>query len=92
MSDRSPAPTGPHGTDGLHPVRRTLRTWISRLASWTIARAFVRVRLEGRDRLPAGPAIYCFNHLSWADPFILMAVLPMRPRNSSGEYAVRSVM
>jgi 1-acyl-sn-glycerol-3-phosphate acyltransferase len=33
-----------------------------------------------RDRLPAGPAIYCFNHLSWVDPFVLMAVLPFRPR------------
>jgi 1-acyl-sn-glycerol-3-phosphate acyltransferase len=30
--------------------------------------------------LPPGPAIYCFNHLSWADPFVLMAVLPFRPR------------
>ena len=37
-------------------------------------------RLEGRERLPAGPAIYCFNHLSWADPFMLMAILPFRPR------------
>ena len=35
---------------------------------------------RGRDRLPSGPAIYCFNHLSWADPFVLMAVLPFRPR------------
>jgi len=80
MSARVPAPTGPHGTDGLHPLRRTLRTWISRSASWVIARGFVRLRLEGRERLPAGPAIYCFNHLSWADPFFLMAALPMRPR------------
>jgi 1-acyl-sn-glycerol-3-phosphate acyltransferase len=80
VNEPTTAPTGPHGTDGLHPVRRTLRTWVSRLASWVIARAFVRVRLEGRARLPAGPAIYCFNHLSWADPFVLMAVLPMRPR------------
>ena len=31
-------------------------------------------------RCPAGPAIYCFNHLSWADPFVLMALLPYRPR------------
>ena len=34
----------------------------------------------GRENLPAGPAIYCFNHLGWADPFVLMAVLPLRPR------------
>jgi 1-acyl-sn-glycerol-3-phosphate acyltransferase len=30
--------------------------------------------------LPDGPAIYCFNHLNWIDPFLLMATLPMRPR------------
>jgi 1-acyl-sn-glycerol-3-phosphate acyltransferase len=28
------------------------------------------------------PAIYAFNHLSWADPFVLMATLPLRPRLS----------
>ena len=45
-----------------------------------ITRAYLRVRLEGRERLPPGPAIYCFNHLSWSDPFVLMAILPFRPR------------
>ena len=80
MSLAPARPTGPHGTDGLHPLRRTIRAWISRIASWAIARAYVRLRLDGRDRLPPGPAIYCFNHLSWADPFVLMAVLPFRPR------------
>jgi 1-acyl-sn-glycerol-3-phosphate acyltransferase len=79
-ADRPVHPSGPHGTDGLHPVRRTIRTWIARVASWVIARSFLRVRLEGRSRLPSGAAVYCFNHLSWADPFVLMAVLPMRPR------------
>ena len=73
-------PFGPHGTDGLHPFRRTLRTWISRLASWLVVRAYLRLQLDGRPRLPRTPAIYCFNHLNWADPFVLMAVLPMRPR------------
>ena len=73
-------PLGPHGTVGLHPLRRTLRAWISRTASWVVARAYLRLRLDCADRLPRGPAIYCFNHLNWADPFILMAILPMRPR------------
>ena len=45
-----------------------------------MTRAYLRVRINDRDRLPAGPAIYCFNHLSWADPFVLLAVLPFRPR------------
>jgi 1-acyl-sn-glycerol-3-phosphate acyltransferase len=64
----------------ISPLRRTIRYWLSRLLVAAMARAYLRVRLEGRDRLPPGPAIYCFNHLSWADPFVLMAVLPFRPR------------
>jgi 1-acyl-sn-glycerol-3-phosphate acyltransferase len=48
--------------------------------SWLIVRAYLRPRLIDRDRLPKGPAIYCFNHLNWSDPFILMGTLPMRPR------------
>ena len=64
----------------LHPVRRAIRYWVSRIAAWLVVRAFLRPRLIGRDRLPPGPAVYCFNHLNWTDPFILMAVLPFRPR------------
>ena len=45
-----------------------------------LTRAYLRVQLLGRERLLSGPAIYCFNHMSWADPFVLMAVLPFRPR------------
>ena len=73
-------PTGAHGTDGLHPFRQTLRAWASRIVSWAVVRTYLRLRLEGRERLPRTPAIYCFNHLNWVDPFLLMAALPMRPR------------
>jgi len=64
----------------INPFRRTIRYWLSRLLVAAMTRAYLRVSLEGRDLLPAGPAIYCFNHLSWSDPFVLMAVLPFRPR------------
>jgi 1-acyl-sn-glycerol-3-phosphate acyltransferase len=64
----------------INPIRRTIRYWASRIVVAVLTRAYLRVRLEGRDRLPSGPAIYCFNHMSWADPFVLMAVLPFRPR------------
>ena len=64
----------------VHPFRRAIRYWASRLFVAGLTRAWVRIRFEGRDRLPAGAAIYAFNHLSWSDPFILMAVLPFRPR------------
>ena len=74
-ADRSRLP-GP----AVHPLRRTIRYWVSRIAAASVVRGYLRLRLEGRERLPAGPAIYCFNHLSWVDPFVLMAVLPYRPR------------
>jgi 1-acyl-sn-glycerol-3-phosphate acyltransferase len=45
-------------------------------------RGWLRFDVQGRERLPGGPAIYAFNHLSWADPFVLMATLPLRPRLS----------
>lgn len=64
----------------ISPIRRTLRYWISRIGVSIVTRAYIRVHLEDRDRLPSAAAIYCFNHLSWADPFVLMAVLPLRPR------------
>jgi 1-acyl-sn-glycerol-3-phosphate acyltransferase len=53
---------------------------VSRAIVAVLTRAYLRVGLEGSERLPRGAAIYCFNHLSWADPFVLMAVLPFRPR------------
>lgn len=62
------------------PWRRTVRYWVSRLAAAALVRGWLRPHLEGRDRLPPGPAVYCFNHLNWSDPFVLMAPLPMRPR------------
>jgi 1-acyl-sn-glycerol-3-phosphate acyltransferase len=62
------------------PWRRTVRYWVARLAAAALVRAYLRPRLEGGERLPAGSAVYCFNHLNWIDPFVLMATLPMRPR------------
>ena len=71
-----PALPGP----AISPWRRTIRYWVSRFLIAGLTRGYLRVRLEGRDRLPPGPAVYCFNHMSWADPFVLMALLPYRPR------------
>jgi 1-acyl-sn-glycerol-3-phosphate acyltransferase len=66
----------------IHPIRQTIRYWLSRIVTTLATRAWLRIRIEGRERLPGGPAIYAFNHLSWADPFVLMATLPYRPRLS----------
>ena len=66
----------------VHPLRRTIRYYVSRLLIALITRGWLRFEVEGRERLPRGPAIYAFNHLSWVDPFVLMATLPLRPRLS----------
>lgn len=66
----------------VHPIRQTLRYWLTRGASTLLGRALLRVRLEGREHLPRTPYLLCFSHESWADPFLLMAVLPWRPRLS----------
>ena len=93
MTDNVSGPTGPSRPvpsgglgrpvlpgPAIHPIRRTVRYWASRIVVVGLVRAYLRVHVDGRERLPAGPAIYCFNHLSWSDPFVLMAVLPFRPR------------
>ena len=67
---------------GLHPIRRTLRYYLARVVVSILTRAWLRFDVEAREHLPSGPAIYAFNHLSWIDPFVLMATLPFRPRLS----------
>ena len=64
----------------VHPVRRTIRYWLVRSVTWVVMRALFRIEFAGRQHLPKGPAVYCFNHMNWIDPFILMAVLPIQPR------------
>ena len=62
------------------PVFRPIRIRIARLIAGVLVRSIVRLRFEGRDRLPAGPAIYVSNHLNWVDPLILLALLPVHPK------------
>lgn len=64
----------------IHPIRQVIRYGLARLFASIVIRALFRVRVEGRERLPPGAAVLCFNHQSWADPFVLMATLPWRPR------------
>lgn len=82
MSARADAAPRSDPLGGLHPVRRTIRYFVARVVVAFVTRTWLRFDVEGRDRLPAGPAIYAFNHLSWVDPFALMATLPLRPRLS----------
>lgn len=52
-----------------------------RLGLRFFAGCYVRIRVEGAERLPAeGPYIICFNHPSWLDPIVLAAAWPDRQR------------
>ncbi len=68
----SPAATG--------PVHRPYRFRFVQVVLTVVVRLILRVRVEGRPNLATGPAIYCFNHLNWSDPIILLTVLPGRPK------------
>jgi 1-acyl-sn-glycerol-3-phosphate acyltransferase len=77
-------PTGPVSPPG--PVGRPMDARPGRIRYWLVTifvrlavGAYVRLRVEGRERLPPGPAVLCFNHQSWADPFIVAAALPGSP-------------
>jgi 1-acyl-sn-glycerol-3-phosphate acyltransferase len=64
----------------LSPRQQASRMLAVRLFLWIATRVVLRVRLEGRERIPAGPAMYTFNHLNWLDPIVVMAALPLRSR------------
>ena len=64
----------------LSPRQQALRMLAIRAFLWIATRVVLRVRLEGRERIAVGPAMYCFNHLSWIDPIVIMAAFPIRSR------------
>ena len=51
-----------------------------RLAADAVTRLYSGWWVEGRERLPSGPAVLCFSHQNWIDPFFLIATLPLLPR------------
>lgn len=59
---------------------RPFRYRFVRAFCWLAVRIILRVRVEGRDHLLPTPAIYCFNHLNWTDPLVILAALPWSPR------------
>lgn len=57
-------------------LQRDARYRLMKLICWVVTHAYLRFTFEGRERLPAPPYVLCFNHLDWADPLILVALLP----------------
>lgn len=57
-------------------LQREFRYRLMKVVLWLITHAYLRYRREGWERLPAPPYVLCFNHLDWADPLILVSLLP----------------
>ncbi len=53
--------------------------WIVNVGIRALVGSYLRVRVEGREHLPSGPALLAFTHVNWTDPFVLVAALPSRP-------------
>jgi 1-acyl-sn-glycerol-3-phosphate acyltransferase len=58
------------------PRRPLWRHRLIRLLLGTLVRAYWRFRVEGVGHVPRGPAIVCFSHQNWVDPFFVIAALP----------------
>jgi 1-acyl-sn-glycerol-3-phosphate acyltransferase len=61
-------------------MRATLRFIVARALLRAILGSLFRVEVAGLERLPAGAHILACNHLSWVDPFLVLAYLPASPR------------
>jgi 1-acyl-sn-glycerol-3-phosphate acyltransferase len=62
---------------GVWQPRRRLLLWITRgWAKIVLVCAGIKVDVEGREHVPAGPAVYAANHVSALDIPLLFACLP----------------
>jgi 1-acyl-sn-glycerol-3-phosphate acyltransferase len=77
MTDRG---TSAEASYEVRPRRRpTLQDHALHLFDRMVMHAWFRIRVEGLRNLPPGPAVLCFNHQSWVDPFVIAAALPGEP-------------
>ena len=64
----------------LGPFQRWFRYQFSWILATVIMKGWFRITVVNPERLLDRPGIYAFNHLSWMDPMLLVAVLPKNPR------------
>jgi 1-acyl-sn-glycerol-3-phosphate acyltransferase len=64
----------------LSPFQRAFRHWFSRTVSSLVMKTWFRVKVVNPELFQAGPALYCFNHLSWLDTLLLLSTFPRQPR------------
>ncbi len=66
--------------DPSDPATHRIRNRLAKVVITVGVGVYLRVRTRDLALLPPAPAVLCFNHLNWIDPFVLVAALPGRPR------------
>jgi len=64
----------------LSEFQRRFRHWFSRVLAKSVIRPWFRVTVVNPERFLREPGLYVFNHLSWMDTLLVIAVMPIRPR------------
>jgi 1-acyl-sn-glycerol-3-phosphate acyltransferase len=64
----------------LSPFQRSFRHWFSRMLATVTMKTWFRVTVVNPERFAREPALYVFNHLSWMDTPLVVAVIPKQPR------------
>jgi 1-acyl-sn-glycerol-3-phosphate acyltransferase len=64
----------------LSEFQRAFRHRFSRTVSTLVMKTWFRITVVNPERFSRGPALYCFNHLSWMDTLLLIAMFPKQPR------------
>ena len=64
----------------LSEFQRSFRHWFSRALASLVMKTWFRITVVNPEGFVHEPAVYAFNHLSWLDTLLLIAVFPRKPR------------
>ena len=64
----------------LSELQRAFRHWFSRVLARSVMKTWFRITVVNPEGFLREPGLYAFNHLSWMDTLLVIAVMPTKPR------------
>jgi 1-acyl-sn-glycerol-3-phosphate acyltransferase len=64
----------------LSEFQRSFRHWFARFLAKSVMKPWFRISVVNPERFSQEPCLYVFNHLSWMDTLLVIAVMPTKPR------------
>jgi 1-acyl-sn-glycerol-3-phosphate acyltransferase len=64
----------------LSEFQRSFRHWFSRVLAKSVMKTWFRISVVNPDGFLREPGLYTFNHMSWMDTLLVIAVMPVQPR------------